>query len=41
MWKSLVKKLAGYAFQWGLKVLTEQYGAEATVPPKRRGKPKP
>lgn len=30
------KWAAGKAFQWGLKILTEEYGASATVPKARK-----
>jgi hypothetical protein len=26
MWKKLIKYVAGKAFQWGLRKLTEEYG---------------
>jgi hypothetical protein len=40
MWKQLVKWAAARAFQWGLRKLTEEYGAKPARKPKR-GKPKP
>lgn len=32
MWNKLVKYVAGKAFNWGLKVLTEKYGEGKPVP---------
>ena len=40
MWNKLVKKLAGYAFTWGLRILTEKYGEGKPVPPPPARKPR-